>query len=55
MIVSFLEGKAKQIYHLKIVKLVGIETAKMHEINKKFKIKRQNDLSINSWRKFETQ
>ena len=51
MIVSFLEGKAKKNLTPQNCKLVGVEVAKMHEITKKFKIKRQNDLSINSWRK----
>ena len=51
MIVSFLGGKAKKNLTPQNCKLVGVEVAKMHEITKKFKIKRQNDLSINSWRK----
>lgn len=51
MIVSFLEGKAKSNLSPQDCKLVGIEAAKMHEITKNFKIKRHNDLSINSWRK----
>ena len=51
MIVTFLEGKAKQILTPQNCKLVGVEVAKMHEITKQFTIKRQNDLSINSWRK----
>ena len=51
MIVSFIEGKAKNILSPENCKSVGIEAAKMHEITKKFKIKRTNDLSIESWRK----
>ena len=51
MIVTFLEGKAKQTLTPQNCKLVGVEVAKMHEITKKFNIERQNDLSINSWRK----
>ena len=51
MIVSFLEGKAKKILSPQNCKLVGIEVAKMHEITKKFDMRRNNDLSINSWRK----
>ena len=51
MIVTFLEGKAKQILTPQNCRLVGAEVAKMHEITKKFDIKRGNDLSINSWRK----
>ena len=55
MIVSFLEGKAKSNLSPKNCKDVGIETAKMHELTKNIKIKRQNDLSVNSWRNlFET-
>ena len=51
MIVTFLEGKAKQNLTPQNCKLVGTEVAKMHEITKKFNIERKNDLSINSWRK----
>ncbi len=50
MIVSFLEGKAKSNLSPENCKAIGIETAKMHELTKNFKIKRQNDLSVNSWR-----
>ncbi len=50
MIVSFLEGKAKQNLSPDNCKEVGIETAKMHQFTKNFKLKRQNDLSVNSWR-----
>ena len=51
MIVSFIEGKAKEILNPENCRAVGREAARMHEITKKFKIKRNNDLSINSWRK----
>ena len=51
MIVSFLEGKAKQMLTPSDCKQVGIEVAKMHEITKEFKIERNNNLSISSWRK----
>ena len=51
MIVSFIEGKAKDVLNPENCKSVGIETAKLHKITKNFKIKRHNDLSINSWRK----
>jgi homoserine kinase type II len=51
MIVSFLEGKAKNILSPGDCKSVGQEVAKMHEITKNFKIQRKNNLSINSWRK----
>tara|TARA_A100000164_G_scaffold152180_2_gene135136 strand:- start:1060 stop:2028 length:969 start_codon:yes stop_codon:yes gene_type:complete len=50
MIVSFLEGKAKKNLSPSNCKSIGIEVAKMHNITKNFKLKRQNDLSINSWR-----
>ncbi len=51
MIVSFLEGKAKQNLSPDNCKSIGSEIAKMHELTKNLKLKRQNDLSINSWRK----
>ena len=51
MIVSFIEGKAKQVLTPNDCKLVGVEVAKMHEITKDFKIRRDNNLSIASWRK----
>ena len=50
MIVSFLEGKAKQNLSPQNCKSVGVEVAKMHEITKHFKLQRQNDLSVKSWR-----
>ena len=50
MIVSFLEGKAKKNLSPSNCKSIGIEVAKMHNITKNFKLKRKNDLSINSWR-----
>ena len=50
MIVSFLEGKAKQILTPDHCKQVGTEVARMHEITKDFKIKRSNNLSVKSWR-----
>ena len=50
MIVSFLEGKAKQNLSPQNCKSIGLEVARMHQITKKFKIKRRNDLSVNSWR-----
>ena len=51
MIVSFLEGKAKQNLSPANCKSIGSEIAKMHELTKNLKLKRQNDLSVNSWRK----
>ena len=50
MIVSFLEGKAKQVLTPNNCKQVGAEVARMHEITKNFKIKRNNNLSVKSWR-----
>ena len=50
MIVSFLEGKAKKNLSPSNCKSIGIEVAKMHELTKKFKFKRENDLSVKSWR-----
>ena len=51
MIVSFLEGKAKQNLSPANCKSIGIEIAKMHNLTKNLRLKRKNDLSINSWRK----
>jgi len=51
MIVSFLEGKAKNILNPDNCKSLGQEVARMHQVTKNFKIQRQNDLSIGSWRK----
>jgi len=51
MIVSFLEGKAKNILNPNNCKSLGQEVARMHLLTKNFKIQRQNDLSIMSWRK----
>ena len=50
MIVSFLEGKAKQNLSPLNCKSIGIEIAKMHKITKDFKFSRENDLSVKSWR-----
>ena len=50
MIVSFLEGKAKQNLSPQNCKSIGFEVARMHQITKKFKIKRRNNLSVKSWR-----
>ena len=55
MIVSFLDGKAKQNLSPANCKSIGLETAKMHELTKNLKYKRPNDLSVLSWRKlFDT-
>ena len=50
MLVSFLEGKAKQNLSPDNCKSIGIEVARMHELTKNFKLKRRNNLSIRSWR-----
>jgi homoserine kinase type II len=50
MLVSFLEGKAKKNLSPANCKAVGLETAKMHRLTKSLNFKRQNDLSVNSWR-----
>ena len=50
MIVSFLEGKAKKNLSPSNCKSIGIEVAKMHELTKDFNFKRENDLSVKSWR-----
>ena len=47
MIVSFLEGTAKNILTPEDCNSIGHEVAKMHEITKNFKIQRDNNLSIN--------
>ncbi len=55
MIVSFLEGKAKKNLSPENCRSVGNEVAKMHELTKNMNLNRQNDLSVNSWRKlFDT-
>ena len=51
MIVSFLEGKAKQSLSPNNCKSIGLEAAKLHDITKNFKLKRKNDLSVKSWRR----
>ena len=50
MIVTFLEGKAKKNLSPANCKSIGIEVAKMHSITKNIEIKRQNNLSVKSWR-----
>ena len=51
MIVSCLEGKSKKNLSPLDCKIVGKESAKLHKITKNFNFKRQNDLSVKSWRK----
>jgi len=50
-IVSFLNGYAKKILNPNDCQQVGINAAKLHLITKDLKGKRENKLSINSWRK----
>ena len=50
MIVSFLEGKAKKNLSPLNCKSVGAEVAKMHKLTKNFKFRRENNLSVKSWR-----
>ena len=51
MIVSFVEGRPKINLSPENCKSIGLETAKLHGLTKNLKIFRENDLSINSWRK----
>jgi len=50
-VVSFLKGEAKKNLNPTECYEVGINTAKLHLITKKLTGKRENKLSINSWRK----
>jgi len=50
-VVSFLDGYAKKILNPNDCCEVGINTAKLHLITKDLTVKRENKLSINSWRK----
>jgi len=49
-VVSFLEGASKKILNPNDCREVGINTAKLHLITKNLTGKRENKLSINSWR-----
>ena len=51
MIVSFIEGRPKVNLSPDNCKSIGVETARLHKLTKNLKIKRRNDLSVNSWRK----
>jgi len=46
MIVSFLEGKSKQVLTPNDCKQVGMQVARMHQITKDFKVNRNNNLSV---------
>ena len=50
-VVSFLEGYAKKILNPKDCYKIGVNTAKLHLITKDLSSKRENKLSVNSWRK----
>ena len=50
-IISFLDGSSKKILSPDNCYQVGIYTAKMHLITKNLAGKRENKLSVNSWRK----
>ena len=50
-IVSFLEGNSKKVLNPENCYQVGMNTAKLHLITKNLSGKRQNKLSIDSWRK----
>ena len=49
-VVSFLDGSSKKNLSPENCFAVGVETAKMHMITKKLSIKRENRLSVQSWR-----
>ena len=48
-IVSFLEGSAKKNLSSENCYDIGVETAKLHEITKDLSLRRQNNLSLDSW------
>ena len=49
-VVSFLDGKAKKVLNPNECYQVGSNTAKLHLITKNLTSKRENKLSVNSWR-----
>ena len=51
VIVSFLDGKAKNVLNPLDCYEVGVYAAKLHTITKNLISKRENKLSVNSWRK----
>tara|TARA_B100001057_G_scaffold482334_1_gene557493 strand:+ start:790 stop:1758 length:969 start_codon:yes stop_codon:yes gene_type:complete len=54
-ILTFIDGKSKNILEPNDCKLIGIEAAKLHNFTSTLSIKRENALSIDSWRgMFET-
>ena len=50
-ILTFIEGKSKNILNPNDCKLIGVETAKLHKFTSSLTIKRENSLSVKSWRK----
>ena len=55
MLVSYLEGKSKKNLSPNDCNSVGKQAARLHEITKNFNFKRNNDLSVSSWRKIFNQ
>ena len=51
IIVSFLNGKAKNNINFKDCKIIGNELAKLHKASKKIKYKRKNSLGYKEWLK----
>ncbi len=51
MIVSYLEGRSKKNLSPPDCKIIGRESARLHQITKNFNFKRENNLSVKSWRK----
>ena len=50
-VISFIDGEAKKVLNPNDCFNVGVNTAKLHMITKDLKGKRENKLSINSWRR----
>ena len=55
MLVSYLEGKSKTNLSPDDCSSVGKQAARLHEITKNFDFKRDNDLSVKSWRRIFNQ
>ena len=51
-VISFLDGFSKKELTPDNCHTVGVQTAKLHMITRNLKVKRENRLSVNSWRKF---
>ena len=50
-ILTFIDGKSKENLSANDCKAIGQETARLHNLTSNFKIKRENALSVKSWRK----